>query len=106
MSINIKGASTKPSQARSSKAGSASKGNKGSAARSAPKSTNDSIELTNTASQLQQIEQSLNDIPIIDSNRVDAVSQSIKDGLYQVNNEKIADRIIKNENDLNKLQKP
>lgn len=109
MSINVKSTTTnKRTQATSSKPSGAAKSSKGS---NASKSSNsntaneDSIQLTDTAAKLQQIEQSLSDIPIVDNARVDAISQSIDDGQYQINDHKIADRIIQTETDINKLKK-
>jgi len=105
MSIKIKGAPNKPLSTASNKASGA--GKKGSAAPSKGKgnASSDSVDLTDTASKLQQIEQSLADIPIVDSSRVEAVSQSIDDGQYTINNEKIADRIINSENEINNKKK-
>ncbi|MBL4743372.1 MAG: flagellar biosynthesis anti-sigma factor FlgM [Cycloclasticus sp.] len=103
MSINIRRPSTKPSQSTANKAGGASKSSKGSAKPTASKTTNnDSVDLTTTASTLQEIERSLGDIPIVDNNRVEAISKTIEDGDYHIDNEKIADRIIKSETDLKK----
>jgi len=96
MSINVKNTTTnKRAQAAPNAAKS---GNTNTA-------NEDSIQLTDTAAKLQQIEQSLGDIPIVDNARVDAISQSIDDGQYQINNHKIADRIIQTETDINKLKK-
>jgi len=99
MSIKIKGSPNKPSRAAESKV--SSSGKKGNAAPSKGKTSgnSDSVDLTATASKLQEIEQSLADIPIVDSNQVEAISQSIGEGQYHFDNEKIADRIISSEND-------
>ena len=97
MSINVKRTTSKPAQAAASKSGGTGKSNKSTAQASTKKPDNDSVNLTSTASTLQQIEQSLSDIPIVDNTRVEAVSQSIEDGQYTIDNEKIADSIIKNE---------
>lgn len=97
MSINIKGTSSKTSQTTSSKSNSSGKSSKAPAATSSKKATTDSIDLTTTASTLQQIEQSLNDIPIIDNARVESVSQSIENGDYEINDASIAERIINSE---------
>ncbi|MBQ0724268.1 MAG: flagellar biosynthesis anti-sigma factor FlgM [Cycloclasticus sp.] len=97
MSINIKGTSTKSSQTTSKKSNSSGKASKTSEANSSKTATADSIDLTATASTLQQIEQSLSDIPIIDSARVENVSQSIENGDYEINDDTIAERIINSE---------
>ncbi len=83
MSINVKRTTSKPAQAAANKSGGAGKSNKSTAHASTKKPDNDSVNLTSTASTLQP--------------RVEAVSQSIEDGQYTIDNEKIADSIIKNE---------
>jgi len=105
MSIKIKGSPNKLQRSSESKV--SSSGKKSSAAPSKGKgnASSDSVDLTDTASKLQQLEQSLADIPIVDSGRVDAVTQSISDGQYKINNEKIADGIIKSEREINNRRK-
>ncbi|ORU94555.1 MAG: flagellar biosynthesis anti-sigma factor FlgM [Cycloclasticus sp. symbiont of Bathymodiolus heckerae] len=106
MSINIKGSASKANRTTANKTSNTGKSSKGGAsAASTHKPDNDSIDLTDTASKLQQIEQSLGDIPIVDSGRVEALTQSISDGKYQINNEKIADRIISSEHEINQRKK-
>jgi len=97
MSINIKRAGNKSVQASPTNASGTKKSTKGATQTSSKTPDNDSIDLTENASKLQQIEQSLSEIPIINTDRVEAISQSIEDGEYAINNEKIADRIIKSE---------
>ena len=94
MSINIKGAAGKASQSSRKKVGSSDSSNKSGASGAAQNTTSDSVDLTETATQMQKIEQSLASIPIVDSSKVQAVSESIEQGQYQINEEKIADRII------------
>ena len=105
MSIKIKGASSKLNQTGSSQSISTGKNAKSKSATSTGISSNDSVELTETASRLQQIEQTLSNIPIIDDARVENVSQSIKNGQYKIDNEKIADRIINSETALSEVKK-
>ncbi len=104
MSINIKRASTKPSSIKAGKSASGQQTTKTGTAKSSSGSSKttatDTLDLTGEGSQLQQIEQSLSGIPIVDSKRVESVSQSIESGQYSIDNEKIADRIIENERDL------
>ncbi len=104
MSINIKRSSSKTGPISTGKSTSGQKSTKANTASSnsgsSKTSSSDSLELTGEGTQLQQIEQSLSDIPIVDSKRVESVSQSIESGQYTIDNEKIADRIIENERDL------
>lgn len=94
MSINIKGAAGKPSQSSRKKVGTSGSSKKNAASAAAQNTDNDSVDLTKAATQIQQIEQSLASIPIVDSSKVQAVSESIEQGQYQINEERIADRII------------
>ncbi|MEH6504095.1 MAG: flagellar biosynthesis anti-sigma factor FlgM [Cycloclasticus sp.] len=105
MSIKIKGTSNKLSQTGSSKTAGSGKNAKPPAATSPGVSSDDRVDLTETASRLQQIEQALSNIPIVDDARVESVSQSIKSGEYQIDNEKIAERIITNESSLKEVEK-
>ena len=104
MPINIKRTTSKPAQS-SSSAGAAKKNSSSKAQASTNKPSSDRVDLTDNASRLQQIEQSLADIPVVDSARVDAISQSIEEGNYVIDNEKIADQIIKNERALHDRDK-
>jgi len=102
MSINIKGATGKPSsQSSLNKAGKNNNAGKTNTQASSP-SQADSVDLTSDATELQKIEQSLTALPIVDQARVQAIGESIEQGEYKVNEEKIAERIIKNETSLNK----
>jgi negative regulator of flagellin synthesis FlgM len=105
MSINIKRTTSKPAQPSSSGTGSTKKSSGSKAQAGSNQPSNDRVDLTDGASRLQQIEQSLADIPVVDSGRVDAISQSIDDGQYVIDNEKIADQIIKNERALHERNK-
>ncbi len=102
MSIKIKGGNGKPSKTSLNKSGSTEKGAKSSTQSSRKTADNDRVDLTEAASRLHQIEQSLADIPVIDTGRVEAISQSIDEGTYTIDNEKIADRIIESETALRK----
>jgi negative regulator of flagellin synthesis FlgM len=104
MSIKIKGASSKLKQTGSSKSSGAGKNAKSPSATTVGVSNDDSVELTETASRLQQIEQALSNIPIVDDARVESISQAIGTGQYQIDNEKIADRIITSEEGLKEVK--
>lgn len=105
MSIKIKGTSGKLNQTGSSKTGGAGKSAKAPSVTSTGVSSDDRVDLTETASKLQQIEQALSNIPIIDDARVESVSQSINTGQYQIDNEKIAERIISSETTIKEAKK-
>jgi len=54
----------------------------------------DSVSLTDTAARLRSLEASLAEMPEVDNERVAAIQQAIEDGSYQVNAERIADKIL------------
>lgn len=56
--------------------------------------SSDQITLTSTARRLSDLNQTVNDQPAVDRDRVAALRQAIQDGSYQVNADKIADRLI------------
>jgi len=50
----------------------------------------DTVSLTNTATQLQSLQQSLADSPSVNSERVSALRAAIDDGSYQVDPKELA----------------
>lgn len=71
--------------------GRSGKGSAGDTA-SSPVSTN--VKLSSLSSQLQMIEKSFADTPVVDAARVAELKQAISDGHFKVNSEKVADRLI------------
>jgi negative regulator of flagellin synthesis FlgM len=61
-------------------------------AASSPVSTN--VKLSSLSSQLQMIEKSFADTPVVDAARVAELKQAISDGHFKVNSEAVADRLI------------
>ena len=62
----------------------------------------DRVTLTNTASRLQDIEQQLNNASSIDSARVAEVQSAISNGEYNVDADRIADKMLAFEDFMNK----
>ena len=54
----------------------------------------DTVTLTSTAAEMLKLESNLAKIPDIDSALVDSIKTSISQGNYQVDPEKIADRLM------------
>lgn len=52
------------------------------------------VRLSNQAQQLQAIEERLREQPEVNSARVDQIKQAIADGSYQVDSNRIADKLI------------
>lgn len=59
----------------------------------------DGVKLTDTATNLKQIETRLRSAPDVDTSRVEAVRRRIESGDYQVNAGRLADRLIAFERD-------
>ena len=57
----------------------------------------DKVSLSDTLSQL---EQSLADVPVVDSDKVAAVKKAIEDGSYQLDSQELARKMIDFEGDL------
>jgi negative regulator of flagellin synthesis FlgM len=54
----------------------------------------DTVSLTDTAQTLRGIEQSLEKVPVVDAQRVEAIQQAISNGTYQVDSNRIAERLM------------
>lgn len=67
-----------------------------------PSSTGDRVTLTDTASRLQNIEQQLSNASSIDSARVAEVQSAISNGDYNVDADRIADKMLAFEDFMNK----
>ena len=78
---------------------------KGSAADagSSPVSTN--VKLSSLSSQLQMIEKSFADTPVVDAARVAELKQAISEGRFKVNSEAVADRLIDTVRDMIRAHK-
>ncbi|WP_127470429.1 flagellar biosynthesis anti-sigma factor FlgM [Thiomicrorhabdus aquaedulcis] len=57
----------------------------------------DKVTLTNTLSQVRDLEQKAQSVNIDNSERILALKAAIQDGSYQVNPEKIADKLMQTE---------
>ncbi|HHO69160.1 MAG TPA: flagellar biosynthesis anti-sigma factor FlgM [Gammaproteobacteria bacterium] len=60
----------------------------------APGPGSDRVSLTDTARQLQELENRVAAEPVVDNQRVQAVRQSINDGSFQVDAERVAEKLI------------
>jgi len=57
-------------------------------------STADTVSLTETSAQLRSLESSLASLPVVDTQRVEAIKLAIADGSYQVDAQTVADKLI------------
>ncbi len=60
----------------------------------------DTINLTDTAQRLRDLEKSVANQPVVDTQRVDTVKKALADGTYQVRPERVADKLVGFENAL------
>ena len=57
-------------------------------------SATDSVQITQTASQLVTAEQALSDVPVVNQDRVAKVSESLAAGTYKISPERIANQLL------------
>ena len=94
----ITGYQNQPIQLGVDKKVSRSEGAAPSAAPSAPAGS--SAVITDQAKQLATLEQALQSLPAVDEARVAEIRSAIQDGRYQVNPERIADKLLRLEQEL------
>ena len=58
------------------------------------------VHITSQARQLGALEQALNDVPVVNEARVAAIRTAIEQGQYEVNAERIADKLLRTEREL------
>ena len=54
----------------------------------------ETVQLTDTASRLRDLTQSVANIPVVDRQRVDSFQQSINDGSYRIDDQQVAEKVI------------
>jgi negative regulator of flagellin synthesis FlgM len=60
------------------------------------------VHITDSAKQLAALEQAIRSLPDVDDARVNEIRQAITDGRYEVSPSRIADRLIRLEQELNR----
>jgi negative regulator of flagellin synthesis FlgM len=58
------------------------------------------IEITHAARQLATLEKVIAQIPVVDAARVKTISSAMADGRYKVDNQRVADKLLRSEADL------
>jgi len=77
---------------------------KGDAApQSQPASGGDQVTLTPEARQLKALEEKVNDLPVVDSDRVNAVRAALASGSYEIDTQRIAGKLMSFERALSDL---
>ena len=91
----------KESAPRASKAGTGS----ATAAPQGKSGSQDKVQITSLSSQLQAIESSMGNVPVVDSARVEAIKLAISEERFKINPEVIADSLLATVKDLMQPQK-
>lgn len=65
----------------------------------------DNVQITALSSQLQAMESSMDNVPVVDSARVEAIKLAISEGRFKINPEVIADSLLATVKDLMQSQK-
>jgi len=63
-------------------------------------STVDTVSLTDTAARLRKLENSLAELPVVDSQRVENIQKSIENGEYKVDAKRVAQKMLGFEREL------
>jgi negative regulator of flagellin synthesis FlgM len=66
----------------------------------------ESVQITGTARQLANLEQAVNDAPVVNNAKVAQISIAIEQGTYSVNARHIADQLVQMEKSLKGLVDP
>ena len=59
-----------------------------------PASSQDQVTLTDSARSLQKIEEAVSKTPVVNSDKVAAVKQSLSAGTYQIDSRRVADKLL------------
>jgi negative regulator of flagellin synthesis FlgM len=65
-----------------------------------PSTTIDTVSLTGAATRMRQLEQTLEGLPIVDTQRVAKIKQDIASGNYTIDPERIAEKLLELESEL------
>lgn len=63
--------------------------------------TVDSVSLTDTAARLQNLETTIAELPVVDSQRVEDIRSAIANGEYDANPERIAEKMLRLDAEVN-----
>jgi len=64
--------------------------------------TGDTVTITDTAARLSRLESTLAQVPVVDTQRVESIQRALANGTYEINPERIADKLLAMERDFGK----
>ena len=67
-------------------------------------STVDTVKLTDSAKQLRQLEEILANQPAVDTKRVEEIKEAIASGEYEINAERIAEKLLQLDKELGRAE--
>lgn len=76
----------------------------GSGGTATSSSSGSPVTITGSARQLSSLEQSIQAMPVVDEARVSSIRSAIENGTYEVSPERIADKLMRTEQDLQGLE--
>ena len=56
--------------------------------------TGDTVTITDTAARLSRLESTLAQVPVVDTQRVESIQRALANGTYEINPERIADKLL------------
>lgn len=100
MSTKIGGFDSSPVQVSTGRAVKRAGDSSSSAAQSKDAGATSDTHITDSARKLAALEQVVQDLPAVDAGRVQKVSARIADGSYKIDSSRIADKLLRSEQDL------
>lgn len=100
MAIELRSATTKTTNTVKSKTQNVSTNDEVNTSDSSVQPEADFINLTSSAFNIQQAEESLASVPIVNASHVAEVAEALDNGNYEINNERITEKIIALEQEL------
>lgn len=62
--------------------------------------TTDTVSLTDAAARLKSLERTVASLPVVDAHRVEHIKKTLADGTYNIDNKKVASKLLKFEQSL------
>lgn len=95
MSIDITGLpNNKTTNERSSAVKKDSANSEASKTERADVSTADTVSLTGTAEKLRKLEAALSELPVADEERIEGIRRAVANGTYEIDAQRIADKML------------